>query len=95
MMIHKIPSSVDYNYWLKLLDTQLNESTNQNSLRSPNLLSQRIRKLIILLVPLSLDIDEENMIKKSRLGSSKKTIFFYLTGGCRALKDNKIIIMFV
>ena len=35
MMIHKISSSVDYNYWLNRLDTQLNESTNQNSLKVP------------------------------------------------------------
>ena len=31
MMIHKINPSVDYNQQLKLLDTQLNEPTNQNS----------------------------------------------------------------
>ena len=30
MMIHKITPSVDYNKCLKRLDTQLNESTNQN-----------------------------------------------------------------
>ena len=35
MMIHKISSFVDYNYWLNRLDTQLNESTNQNSLKVP------------------------------------------------------------
>ena len=28
MMIHKIIYSVDYNWWLKQLDTQLNELTN-------------------------------------------------------------------
>ena len=33
LMTHVIPSSVDYNYWLKHLDTQLNESTIQNSLK--------------------------------------------------------------
>ena len=32
MIIHKINSSVDYNYWLKRLNTQLNEQTNQNSI---------------------------------------------------------------
>ena len=26
-------SSVDYNYWLKRLNTQLNEATNQNSIK--------------------------------------------------------------
>ncbi len=38
----KIAPFVDYNWWLKRLDTQLNEPTNQNL--SPQLLSQRIRK---------------------------------------------------
>ena len=33
MMIHKIHSSVDYNYWLKRLDTQLNKSSNRNALK--------------------------------------------------------------
>ena len=33
MMIHKITPSVDYNYWLKRLDTQLNETTNQNLIK--------------------------------------------------------------
>ena len=42
MMIHKINPSVDYNKWLKRLNTQLN--TNQNFLWFPQLLSQRIRK---------------------------------------------------
>ena len=37
-----IPSvaSVDDNLWLKSLETQLNEPTNQNSIKSPRLLSQ-------------------------------------------------------
>ena len=37
---------VDYNYWLKRLDTitQLNEPTNQNLIKALKLLSQRIRK---------------------------------------------------
>ena len=33
MMKHKVIPSVDYNYWLKQLDTQLNEPTNQNSMK--------------------------------------------------------------
>ena len=33
MIIHRITPSVDYNYWLKRLDTQLNETTNQNSIK--------------------------------------------------------------
>ena len=32
MMIHKITNSVDYNKWLKRMETQLNEPTNQNSI---------------------------------------------------------------
>ena len=31
-------------YWLKRLDTQLKESTNQNSIKYPKLLSQLIRE---------------------------------------------------
>ena len=31
MMIYKIIPSVDYNQWLKRLDIQLNELTDQNS----------------------------------------------------------------
>ena len=38
----KIHETISF-YWLKSLDTQLNESTNQNSLKSPKLLSQRTR----------------------------------------------------
>ena len=33
MIIHKNTHSVDYNLWLKRLDTQLNNQTNQNSLK--------------------------------------------------------------
>ncbi len=33
MMIHKIAHFIDYKYWLKRLDSQLNEPTNQNSLK--------------------------------------------------------------
>ena len=35
MMIHKIPSSVDYNQWLKHLYTQLKEPTNKYSIKVP------------------------------------------------------------
>ena len=42
-MIDKITPYVDYNK-LKRLDTKLNESTNQNSLKVPKVLSQRISK---------------------------------------------------
>ena len=40
--------SVDYNYWLKRFDTQLNEPTNQNSITVPKLSSQRIKKTFII-----------------------------------------------
>ena len=42
--MHKIIPSLDYNYWLKRFDTQLNEPTNQNSIKAPMLLSKRKRK---------------------------------------------------
>ena len=35
MIIHKIIHSVDYNYWLKRLDTQPIEATNQNQIKEP------------------------------------------------------------
>ena len=35
MMIHKYTTHVDYKWLLKRLDTQLNESTNQNSINDP------------------------------------------------------------
>ncbi len=44
MMINKISPSVDYNHWLKRFNTQLSKQTNKNSINSPKLLSQQIRK---------------------------------------------------
>ena len=41
MMIHKIIPSVDYNLWLKRLDTQLNKPTYQNSLKVPKKLKYK------------------------------------------------------
>ena len=38
MMIQEITPSVDLYYWMKRLNTQLNESTNQNSLKSPKII---------------------------------------------------------
>ena len=35
MMIHKYSPSVDYNYLLNFLDTQIDEPTNQNSIKVP------------------------------------------------------------
>ena len=40
LMTHVIPSSVDYKYWLKHLDTQLNESTNPKSAKVPKVVKQ-------------------------------------------------------
>ena len=37
MMIHEITPSVDYSYWLKRSDTQLNERTYQISIHVPNI----------------------------------------------------------
>ena len=48
LFIHKITHFVDYNKWLKRLDTQLNELTNQNSI-VPKVLSQRIQDIIVKL----------------------------------------------
>ena len=45
MKIHKVNHYVDYNCWLKRLDTQLKKPTNENSSKTPKLLDQRIRKL--------------------------------------------------
>ena len=39
-----ITSSVDYNYLLKSLDTQPKEPTNQNSIKVPKVVKQRVRK---------------------------------------------------
>ena len=44
MVVNKIISSLDYNQWLKRLNPQLNESTNQKLIKSPKLLRQWIRK---------------------------------------------------
>ena len=46
MMIHKIILSVDYNYRLKRLDTQLNELTNQNLLKVPKVVKQTNKKTL-------------------------------------------------
>ena len=46
MTIHKITTSVDYNLCLKRLNIQLYEPNNQNSLKTPKLISQRIRKTL-------------------------------------------------
>ena len=48
MMIYKIPPSVDYNKWMKRLDTQLNKPTNLNSIIVPNAGLYLIKYLIFL-----------------------------------------------
>ena len=44
MMIHKITTSVDFNYRLKILDTQLNIPTNQNSIKVPKVVKPTNKK---------------------------------------------------
>ena len=39
-MIHKITPSVDY--WLKRLETELNEPTNQNSIEVPKVVNKTL-----------------------------------------------------
>ena len=38
----EISSSVDYNYWLKYLNTKLNESTNQYSIKVPKVFKRSL-----------------------------------------------------
>ena len=45
-MIQKVPSYVDYNYWLKRLDTQYNESTNHKFLKVPEVVNQTNKKML-------------------------------------------------
>ena len=49
MMIYKITTSVDYNYWLKHLEILLNEPTNQNSVKVPKVVKPTNNKTIIKL----------------------------------------------
>ena len=44
MMICKITHSVDFNKWLKRLNTQLNERTNQNSQNVTKVVKSTIKK---------------------------------------------------
>ena len=44
MIIHKITPFVDYNEWLKRLDTQLNEQTNQNLIKVPKIVEPTNKK---------------------------------------------------
>ena len=45
MMIHKITTSVDY--WLKRLDTQFNERTNQNLTKVPKVVKPTNNKTVL------------------------------------------------
>ena len=49
MMIHKPNPSVDGNQWLNRLDTQLNEQTNQNSIKVPKIIKTINEKKFIKL----------------------------------------------
>ena len=49
-MIHKIPFYVDYNFWLKCLDTQLIESTNKKLLKVPKVVKPTNRKTLLVTV---------------------------------------------
>ena len=44
MMIHETIPSVDYNQRLKSLDNQLNDPTNQNSIKVPNVVKPKNKK---------------------------------------------------
>ena len=47
MMIHKITPYIDYNYWLKRLDTQLNGPLNQNSIKVPKVVMPKKKKTLL------------------------------------------------
>ncbi len=47
MMIHNNPSSVDCNYWVNRLDNQLNEQTNQNSLKVTKVVKPTNKKMLL------------------------------------------------
>ena len=47
MMIHKITPAVDYNYWYKRLDTQLNKSNNHNLTKVPKVVNLTNKKTLL------------------------------------------------
>ena len=47
MLIHKITPSLEYNHWFKRLDTQLNELTNQNSIKVPKVIKPTNKKTLL------------------------------------------------
>ena len=46
-MIYKNISYVDYNWRLQRLDTQLNEPTNQNSIKVPKVVEPTNKKMLL------------------------------------------------
>ena len=46
-LIDKITPSVDYNYWLKLQNTQPSKATNQNSLKFPKVVKTANKKTLL------------------------------------------------
>ena len=48
MMIHKCIPSIDYNKWLKRLDTQFNEPTNKNSIKVPKVVNPKNDENVII-----------------------------------------------
>ena len=46
MMIHLVNPSVNYNYRIKRLDTQLNELTNQNSMKVTKVVKPMNKKML-------------------------------------------------
>ena len=47
MMTHKITPFVDYNKWLKLLDTHLNEQNKENSMKVPKVGKPTNKKTLV------------------------------------------------
>ena len=45
--MHKITHSVDFNEWLKCLDSKLNEQTNQNSIKVPKVVKPLNKKMLL------------------------------------------------
>ena len=46
-MIHKITTIIDYNKWLKCLDTYLNKTTNQNTIKVLNVVKPTNKKTLL------------------------------------------------
>ena len=46
-MIHKITPSVDENWWLKRLDTELDGTTNQNSIKVLKIVKPTNKKTVL------------------------------------------------